>query len=62
VIEQEHIMAALRKDEARISPIQKVKREDFERFLETLKNPPKPSEKLRASVAAMGRQTRSYAR
>lgn len=55
-------MAALRKDEARISPIQKVKREDFERFLETLKNPPKPSEKLRASVAAMGRQTRSYAR
>lgn len=49
-------MAALRKDEARISPIQKVKREDFERFLEALKNPPKPSEKLRASVAAMGRR------
>lgn len=56
MIVQGKLMAALRMDEARISPIQKVKREDFERFLEALKNPPKPSEKLRASVAAMGRR------
>jgi hypothetical protein len=44
-------MAALRKDENRISPVQKVGRDEFARFVETVRNPPAPSAALRASVA-----------
>lgn len=49
-------MAALRKDEGRISPIQKVGKAEFSRFVEACKTPRQPSEALRASVAAAMRK------
>lgn len=49
-------VAALRKADNRISPVQRVGKAEFAHFVEVVKSAPKPSASLRASVALMGKR------